>query len=102
MISNRLSDVARGAIERFQYAALGEDMMPGLHRAATLAFVSFVTGNMEAPIVLACRCMIEDRSCESRTKQIVLINIPEPRTTVGVRGPERLPLGVVEHQELVS
>jgi hypothetical protein len=101
-ISNRLSDVARSAIERVQYAALGEDMMPGLHRAATLAFVSFVTRNMEALIVLACRCMVEDRSCESRTKQIVLINIPEPRTTVGVRGAERLPLGVAEHQELVS
>jgi hypothetical protein len=101
-ISNHLSDVARSAIERFQYATLGEYVMPGLHRAATLAFVSFVTGNMEAPMVLACRCMIEDRPCESHTKQIVLINIPEPRTTVGVRGAEGLPLGVAEHQELVS
>jgi hypothetical protein len=101
-ISNRLSDVARSAIERVQYAALGKDVMPGLHRAATLTLVSFVARNMELPIVLACRGMIEDRSRKTCTEQVVLVNISKPRAAIDVRGAKRLPLGVAEHQELVS
>jgi hypothetical protein len=101
-ISNRLLDIAWSVIERFQYATLGEDMMPGLHRAATLTLVSFVTRNMKPPIVLACRCMVKDRPCESSTEHIVLVNIPEPRIAIDIRGTKRLPLGVAEHQELVS
>jgi hypothetical protein len=75
-ISNQLSDVARSAIERVQYATLGKNMMPGLHRAATLAFVSFVTRNMKPLIVLACWGMIEDRSRKTCAEQILLVNIP--------------------------
>ena len=42
----------------FQHSALGEDMMPGLHRTAALTFVSFMARNIEPPIVLAYRSVV--------------------------------------------
>ena len=73
--SDKFHDESRIAVLGIQYAALGKDVMPGLHRTSALTLMCFVVGNVEPPIVLACRGMIGDRTCKAGTESIVIIDM---------------------------
>ena len=72
---------------------MGEDVASRLKRAgtATLALVRVVARDMEPPIVVSYRSVIQYATGEPRTEDILTVYPSQPRTPVGVRRPEWLP-----------
>ena len=83
---------------------MGEDVAPRLKRAgaATLALVRVVAWNVEPPIVVSYRCMIQYTTGEPRAEDVLTVYPSQPRTPIGVRRPEWLPRGVAEPHKVMA